>query len=358
MKNKHLALISSDKKPGGISNMIGIHSAALLNEGYKLSVILPNNSDSINSIENCIKDIKIKNYDITIYKFDWLDNILLKLAHSQWISKILNKVDACFVHNARLIPTIKKKSLIPVFAVNHTAKLSQLKYYNQANIIFSVNKNINTQLINSGVSKNKCVYCPNVLLSLPDLSKDQKPNKNIVIGALGRMVEKKGFFDFIDALKILKKKGFSFKAVLAGHGELYEKLKHASQDLPELDFPGWISDKKTFFDKIDIFCQPSHFEPFGLTVIEAMANAKPVISTNCDGPIEIINNDGKNGLLVPQKNPEKMAKAIIELIQNPEIQKNMSVAARKHIKKYYSLASLQNILDININNYFQSEHDK
>ena len=50
-------------------------------------------------------------------------------------------------------------------------------------------------------------------------------NKNkIIIGALGRMVEKKGFYDYIDALKILKKKGFNFQAILAGDGILYKDL--------------------------------------------------------------------------------------------------------------------------------------
>lgn len=337
--------------------MIGIHTAALLNEGYTLSVFVPIKSDAINSINNCIKTLKNKNNNITIYKFSWVDNILLKYGRSKWILNIFDKIDACFVHNAHLIPIIKKNTFIPVFAVNHTAKVSQLKYYNEADLVFSVNKMINKQLENYGVSKNKCVYCPNVLLNLPRLNKSYKPNKKVVIGALGRMVDKKGFFDFIDALKILKNKGFSFKAILAGNGELYDQLKLASKDLPELIFPGWITDKKDFFNEIDIFCQPSHFEPFGLTVIEAMANAKPIISSDCDGPIEII-NDKENGFLVPKRNPDKIAKVIIRLIQNPEIHKNISISARKHIRTHYCLSNLQNILDKNINAFFQSIHEK
>ena len=47
MKNKHLVIISSDIKAGGISNMIGVHAFALVREGYKLSIILPINSDAI-----------------------------------------------------------------------------------------------------------------------------------------------------------------------------------------------------------------------------------------------------------------------------------------------------------------------
>ena len=67
--------------------------------------------------------------------------------------------------------------------------------------------------------------------------------------------------------------------------------------MPELEFSGWINNKQEFFSKIDIFCQPSHFEPFGLTIIEAMSYGKAVISTKCDGPVEILNTNKKNGIL-------------------------------------------------------------
>jgi glycosyltransferase involved in cell wall biosynthesis len=357
MKNKNLVLISTDVKAGGISTMVGIHTAALIKEGYKISVILYKTSDAISSIEYCTKNIYNKDNFLTVHKYNWLDSILLKFGLSKWILNIVNKCDICFVHNARLIDTIKKNSTKPVFAVNHTAKISQLKYFKKADMIFSVNHIINDQLIDLGVSKNKCVYCPNVLIDLPEFKLKNFSSKNIVIGALGRMVDKKGFYDFITALKILKKRGIPFKAILAGDGELYNKLRNTSKDLKELEFPGWVKDKKSFYDKIDIFCQPSHFEPFGLTVIEAMANAKSVISTNCDGPSEIIDNN-KNGILVSKKEPSEMAESIIKLIDNPEIHKNISISARKHIENFYSINNLQKVLNINISNYFKFEHEK
>lgn len=338
--------------------MIGIHSLALINEGYKLSVILPSKSDALNSIKDTLK-LKNKNgLILNILKLNSIDKFLLKLGLSKKIKNILNKADACFVHNAKLISIVKKNFSIPVFAVNHTAKFSQLKLYKKADLVFSVNKNINLELINLGLDVKKCIYCPNVLTDLPTIMPRKYSQKNITIGALGRMVHKKGFFDFIDALKLLKKKNFNFKAVLAGDGPLYKELKLYAADIPEIEFPGWITNKKDFFDKIDIFCQPSHFEPFGLTVIEAMAHAKPVISTNCDGPVEIINNDKKNGILVKKKNPSEMADAIISLINNSELCNYLSKSAYKHINEFYSISNLQNNLKLNINNYFDVLHFK
>ena len=357
MKNKNLVLISTDIEPGGISTMIGIHTAALIKEGYKVNVIVSKNSDAINSIESCTKLISNKDKLLSINVYNWLDFILLKFGLCIWIKKILNNADISFVHNARLIKIIKNNTIKPVFAVNHTAKNSQLQYFIKADMIFSVNNKINDQLITLGVNKNRCVYCPNVLIDLPDFKINNVSEKKIVIGALGRMVDKKGFFDFIEALKILKARGINFKAILAGNGELYNKLRNASKDLPELEFPGWVKDKRDFYNNIDIFCQPSHFEPFGLTIIEAMAYAKPVISSDCDGPSEII-IDNKNGFLVKKKNPQEIAEAIIKLINNSEIYRNISISARKHIENFYIINSLQKVLRNNISNYFKFEHEK
>ena len=357
MKNKNLVLISTDIEPGGISTMIGIHTAALIKEGYKVNVIVSKNSDAINSIESCTKLISNKDKLLSINVYNWLDFILLKFGLCIWIKKILNNADISFVHNARLIKIIKNNTIKPVFAVNHTAKNSQLQYFKKADMIFSVNNSINDQLINLGVNKNRCVYCPNVLVDIPDFKINNIAGKKIVIGALGRMVDKKGFFDFIAALKILKARGINFKAILAGNGKLYNQLRNASKDLTELEFPGWIKDKKDFYNNIDIFCQPSHFEPFGLTIIEAMAYAKPVISTNCDGPTEII-IDNKNGFLVKKKKPQEIAETIIKLINHSEIYRNVSISARKHIENFYIINSLQKVLKSNISNYFKFEHEK
>ena len=114
MKNKNLVLISFDTKAGGISNMIGIHSLALVREGYTLSIILPKYSDAINSINNYINLNSQYKKLIQIYTFNIFDKLLLKIGFCKRITKIINKTDACFVHNAKLISLIKNLSLIHI----------------------------------------------------------------------------------------------------------------------------------------------------------------------------------------------------------------------------------------------------
>ena len=154
----------------------------------------------------------------------------------------------------------------------------------------------------------------------------------------------------------MKEKGYSFRAVIAGDGVLLNQLKDLATDLPELEFTGWITNKKEFFKKIDIFCQPSLFEPFGLTIIEAMAMSIPVISTDCDGPRDIIVSE-KNGFIIPIRNSAFMSQVIIKLIGNSLLRNKIGEEGRKLIFKKYRINSLSVLLKKNIEKYY-SEHSR
>ena len=350
MKYKRFAICSTDMKAGGISEMLGTHSVALTSIGYNLNVIIPGNSNASKTL-NCIVSEENLKKSIEQYNFSKWNLYTAKLGLNDWLCKALSNVDGCFVHNARIIPLIKRACSLPVFAVNHTGKKSQNKYLLQADVVFSVNKTMQEQLIQYGLDSSKSILCPNALLKFPKQIIPKTSDTVLTIGAIGRMVDKKGFFDFINALKIMKTRGIKFKAELAGDGILLDKLKQYSVDLPELKFLGWIENKEHFFNNLDIFCQPSLFEPFGLTLIEAMSMSCPVVSTNCDGPKDIIIS-GKNGFLVPIGEPDSMAKTIIGLIRDKPLRNRIGKAARDEVDKKYRIENLSSILQKNIFNYY------
>ena len=68
---------------------------------------------------------------------------------------------------------------------------------------------------------------------------------------------------------------------------------------------------------MDIFTLPSHREGLSVSILEAMAEKRAIVATDIRGSREEIEN-GKNGILVPVKNPEKLAEAIIFLFNNPK----------------------------------------
>jgi glycosyltransferase involved in cell wall biosynthesis len=76
-------------------------------------------------------------------------------------------------------------------------------------------------------------------------------------------------------------------------------------------------------------------EPFGMVLLEAMACAKPVVASDCGGPREIVES-GVTGLLVPPKDPEILAKAILTLLRDADRRIQMGQAGAKRVRDRFS----------------------
>ena len=84
-----------------------------------------------------------------------------------------------------------------------------------------------------------------------------------------------------------------------------------------LIFTGYRFDPEHFYRIFDVYTLPSSREGFGVTIIEAMASAIPVVACRVRGPREII-SDGEDGILVEDRNPDELANAISFLLEIPE----------------------------------------
>jgi glycosyltransferase involved in cell wall biosynthesis len=82
-----------------------------------------------------------------------------------------------------------------------------------------------------------------------------------------------------------------------------------------------------------IYCLPSHGEPFGLSLLEALASGVPIISTDVGGPPFIVRREG--GRLVPIRDPERLADALIEVLQSTELQKAMGTYNRARAEQEF-----------------------
>jgi glycosyltransferase involved in cell wall biosynthesis len=94
----------------------------------------------------------------------------------------------------------------------------------------------------------------------------------------------------------------------------------------------------------DIFAFPSHAESFGIVLIEAMAMGRPVVSTNCDGVLDIV-VDGETGIYVHPRNGKELAEALARLIDDPSLRESMGEAGRKRVEELFDQRKQLNKLE-------------
>lgn len=238
-------------------------------------------------------------------------------------------------------------------AKNHQTKIvgvihsGKLKIINQCDHIISLTEHMKVESLRQHIDQRKISVLPNSIdTSEINPKEDEEFRSPPIIGTMGRMVYKKGFDIFLESLATLKKEGVQFKALIGGTGPEERNLKSLVSDLGLenfVEFTGWIKDKKDFFQKIDIFCLPSRSEPFGIVLLEAMANNVPVISTNSTGPTEIIKHM-KDGFIVQETRQQKLAAGLEYMITQEEAAKQYAVNALKKVTTKYDTKIVSNKL--------------
>lgn len=104
------------------------------------------------------------------------------------------------------------------------------------------------------------------------------------------------------------------------------------------------------YGESDICCFPSHWESFGLVLLEAMAAGRAVIATKGSGMAEII-EDQKTGLLVEPRNPDKLAQAIDILAGDMDLRMRFGKAARARVLEMYGETA---VLEKQEGHYFET----
>ena len=199
---------------------------------------------------------------------------------------------------------------------------------------FVVVSNNLKKFYDSRIGDTNCVYIPNVIDSLP-VRRSKLNNKNII--TIGRLSPEKGQKDLIDVFKIVNTKLPKTKLFIIGDGPLKDKLKNYAKNLKLGDkviFTGFLNDKekeKYIFDS-SVFVLPSYTESFGLVLIEAMSYGLPCIAfDSSDGAKELLKNNV--GILVKDRNKEKMAEEIIKELKNKNGSEH-SEKGYKYCQKY------------------------
>jgi len=230
--------------------------------------------------------------------------------------------------------------------------------------VIAVSESTKKIMIKQGVSADKVKVVYNgidtdtlrdsVRISI-EIRKSFSLNENQrIIGNIGRIDRFKGQHILIEsALRVVKEFPEAVFMIIGedlGRAGGYRKeLEVLAGDLgikQSIIFTGYRHDIRDLMNTFDIFVLPSLEEGLSVAILEAMAAKKAVITTSVGGNPEIVLG-GKTGTLVPPKDPDKLADAIIYHLSNPEISKQMGENGYELIKQKFSLSEmLEKIMNI------------
>ncbi|MFB6228605.1 MAG: glycosyltransferase family 4 protein [Halobacteriales archaeon] len=164
--------------------------------------------------------------------------------------------------------------------------------------------------------------------------------EGIVIGACGRLFAVKNFTTLIDAMADIQPEYSDVYLVFAGEGPQRERLEEKVRNnglTNNVHFLGWLPSQKdvfAFYDAIDIFAFPSHYEGFGMANAEAMAAGTPVVCNDIPVLREVV---GDAGILIDATDENELANALKRLIRNPDLRSELGERARERIENRYSI---------------------
>jgi glycosyltransferase involved in cell wall biosynthesis len=143
-----------------------------------------------------------------------------------------------------------------------------------------------------------------------------------VVTMFARVLRDKGVLDFVEAAKIVHHKFPNAIFQLVGDCDpgnptsFTESEVRSWEAAGSINWLGYRTDVPSLLASSNIVCLPSYREGLPKTLIEACAAQRAIVATDVTGCREVVSH-GSNGLLVPVRNPEKLAEAISQLLSDP-----------------------------------------
>lgn len=316
-------------------------------------------------------DVSIKNLNIYQRQFKdyplYLSPILNTIKTSQYVDKIKNTFDIDLIvsnryesYNADIITMhnchkawinrlkkldMKQKIKTWLNPWNYIVDSLEKKAFSHAEMIITVSNMVKRELlryyplspgkikvIRNGVDID--TFKPNAAKGKKIRDKYGISQKETLLLFVGGAFKRKGLELLIKAIPKIQDSSIKLLVVGGGPTSFYSQLTKNLEVENKIIFAGFVSAIEDYYQAADIFILPSLYDPFPLTVLEAMASGIPVITSNNVGVAEIITNE-KNGILIKEKlTPQAIANKVNFLLSNPEVMKNISQYARNIAKKY------------------------
>lgn len=381
MVNINILLISPYFHPdiGGAENYVYNISKRLVKKGHNITVLcsgMENDKKEIIDGINVIRlksDFKISRTPIRVGLIYTMSKIIsnnefdvmiinLSVPYFPEIAAILSKIynipSVLMYHN----DIIKDKGVLKVLTDIYNISLIKL-LLNSVNLIITTSPFCYNESVILKPYKDKLEWIPpgvNIeqygsvkLFKIHDRYGMPEFSKIVLfVGVMSKAHAHKGVDQLIKSFKMVLEEVKDSYLVLVGGGDMLHEYKKLCKELNienKVIFTGFVDDEEIieYYKSSDIVVLPSTTiqEGFGMALIEGNACGKPVIGTKIGG-IQYVIEEGKNGLLVPPKDPQLLANSIIKLLNDEKLAEKMGENGRKLVENNYNWDHLAEITEI------------
>jgi glycosyltransferase involved in cell wall biosynthesis len=207
-----------------------------------------------------------------------------------------------------------------------------------------------------GVDEERIAVCRLGVDTSRPLRRSSPANGAPRILCVGRLAESKGHLFLLDACAQLHSLGLSFACRIVGSGPQEQILRRRIHDLSlerHVRLEGWLTHAETLqcFEEADIFAlaciddraDAGAMDGIPVALMEAMAASVPVVSTPISGIPELV-EDGRSGILVPERSADALAAALRRLLVDPELRRRLGTAGRERVAEAFEL--LRNAVEL------------
>ncbi len=168
---------------------------------------------------------------------------------------------------------------------------------------------------------------------------DELRDGKVNILFVGRLEKRKGFKYLLEAYKLVKQEVNNSRLIVVGPGTMlrsrYEN-QIIDEGIKDVVFAGFVptDELPRYYNTADIFCAPAtQCESFGIVLLEAMAIGKPIVASDMEGYASILTH-GTEGFLVPPKDEDTLAAALLSLIKDKHLRQQMGERGRLKAEGY------------------------
>jgi glycosyltransferase involved in cell wall biosynthesis len=258
------------------------------------------------------------------------------------------RVDVLHANNFALEPLWAAR-LLGIGIVSHLhgflyypMERSRRRSIGHVNAFVSISRAVTESALRAGIDRTRIREIPNFVERVPEALPPPMPT-DLAIGIFGRVAQWKGHKEFLHAaMRVLPKfsglRVYVVGDVSDGDPRYLAECREIAQSSPfsdQIQFTGLVKEVTTYYRKCTVVVHASiEPEPFGMVLIEAMAEGRPVVASTLGAPPEII-QEGVEGYLVNPKDPDTMADRLIALLEDPALAASMGRQGHRKVLMNY-----------------------